>query len=45
LAIDAAAALAGVIEPQLEDDADRRRVQNLVRDLRVNYVQKAEGAH
>ncbi len=43
VAVDAVAALAGVLEPRL-DDEDRRQVQNLVRDLRVNYVQKAEEA-
>ena len=40
LAIDAAAALSSVLEPQL-DDEDKRSVQNLVRDLRINYVEKS----
>lgn len=40
-AVDAAAALARVVEPQLDDD-DRRRVQNLVRDLQINYVEHAK---
>jgi hypothetical protein len=42
LAIDATAAIAGLIEP-LVDGEDRRQLQNLVRDLRVNYVEKAKG--
>jgi hypothetical protein len=41
VAIDVTAHLAGVVEPQL-DEPDRRRVQSLVRDLRVNYVQKSK---
>ncbi len=40
LAIDAAAALAPVLEAKL-DDEDKRQIQNLVRDLRVNYVEKS----
>ena len=40
-AVDAAAAIATVLEPVLEDDADRRQVQNLVRDLRINYLEKS----
>jgi hypothetical protein len=40
-AVDTAVALAAVLEPALEDDADKRRVQNLVRDLRLNYVEKS----
>lgn len=40
LAIDTAAALASVLEPEL-DDEDKRNVQNLVRDLRINYVEKS----
>ena len=41
LAIDATAALAGVIEPELEDEADKRNVHNIVRDLRINFVEKS----
>ena len=37
-AIDATAALTSLLEPQL-DDNDRRQMQNLVRDLRINYVE------
>lgn len=40
-AVDATTALVEVLEPALEDEADRRQVQNLVRDLRINYVQKS----
>ncbi len=41
VAVDVTAAMAGFLEPALEDDADRRRVQNLVRDLRINFVEKS----
>lgn len=40
IAVDAAGALAPLLEPHL-DDSDRRQIQNLVRDLRINYVDKA----
>ncbi len=44
VAINVAASLAETVEGQL-DDEDRRRVQGLVRDLKINYVQKSrEGA-
>lgn len=44
VAIDVAAYLVSVVEGRL-DDEDRRRVQGLVRDLKINYVQKSrEGA-
>lgn len=43
VAIDVAAHIAGIIEPQLED-GDRRQVQTLIRDLRINYVQKTSVA-
>jgi len=44
VAIDLTQHLASFIEPQL-DDEDKRRIHNLVRDLRINYVEKAkEGA-
>lgn len=39
VAIDVTAKLAEVVEPQL-DDADRREMQNLVRTLRINYVER-----
>lgn len=39
VAIDLTAYLAQLIEPEL-DQEDRRRVQGLVRDLRINFVQK-----
>lgn len=42
VAVDATASLAAYIEPQL-DEEDKRRIQNLVRDLRVNYVDKSQG--
>ena len=41
-AVDAAAALGAILEPQL-DGEDKRTVQNLVRDLKVNYVQRSQG--
>jgi len=37
--IDVASQLADAAIPQL-DDADRRTVQNTIRDLKVNYVQR-----
>jgi len=40
-AIDIAASLAGIIENRLEPD-DRRKVQGLVRDLQINFVQKSK---
>ena len=39
VAINIAAFLAEAVDPRL-DDEDRRRVQGLVRDLKLNYVQK-----
>ncbi|MCW5939727.1 MAG: DUF1844 domain-containing protein [Fimbriimonadaceae bacterium] len=39
VAVDATAALAALIEPRL-DDEDRRRMQNLVRDLKINFVER-----
>ena len=41
VAIDLSAYLAGIVEPKLGDE-DRRRVQSLVRDLRLNYVQRRQ---
>lgn len=41
VAIDITGHLASFIEPKLEEE-DRRRVHSLVRDLRMNYVQKAK---
>lgn len=44
VAIDLCAHLATVVEPELDAD-DKRRISNLIRDLRINYVQKtSEGA-
>jgi hypothetical protein len=40
LAIDSTADLVKHLEPQLDDD-DRRQLQNLVRDLRINYVNRS----
>jgi hypothetical protein len=42
LAIDACSQLADLLIPHL-DDEDKRQMQNLVRDLRVNYVEKSQG--
>lgn len=44
IAIDEVAHLSAIVEPQL-DDEDRRRVQSLVRDLRLNYVEKVREAN
>ncbi|MBS1723212.1 MAG: DUF1844 domain-containing protein [Armatimonadetes bacterium] len=40
-AVDATAALVQIMEPKL-DEEDRRQVQNLVRDLRINFVERAK---
>ena len=42
-AVDATAALVTILEPALDEEKDKREVQNLVRDLRINYVQKSGG--
>ena len=45
VSIDITAYLVGILEPEL-DEADRRQIQNIVRDLRINFVQKTqEQAH
>jgi len=41
VAIDLTTHLAGFIEPQL-DEEDKRRIHGLVRDLRMNYVEKSK---
>lgn len=43
VAIDLTTHLASFIEPQL-DEEDKRRIHGLVRDLRMNYVQKSKEA-
>lgn len=40
-AVDATAALAALLEPSL-DESDRRQLQNLVRDLRMNFMEKSQ---
>ena len=40
-AIDVAAGLAAFLEPEL-DQSDKRRIHNLVTDLRMNYVQQSD---
>ena len=40
VAIDLVAHLATILEPQLDGD-DRRRIQNLLRDLRINFIQRS----
>jgi len=42
VAIDVTANLVQHLESQL-DEEDKRRVHSLVRDLRINYVQKSQG--
>lgn len=39
VAIDAIAYVSSVLETQLDED-DKRQLQNLVRDLKINYVQR-----
>jgi hypothetical protein len=41
VAIDLTTHLATFIEPQL-DDEDKRRMHGLIRDLRLNYVEKTK---
>ena len=41
VAIDLTAHLASFIEPRLDED-DKRRIHGLVRDLRINYVEKVK---
>jgi hypothetical protein len=41
VAVDLVAHLAKTLEPEL-DESDRRRINSLVRDLRINYVEKSE---
>ncbi|MBS1701220.1 MAG: DUF1844 domain-containing protein [Armatimonadetes bacterium] len=43
VAIDVVSYLASVLETQL-DDEDKKHLQNLVRDLKINYVQKQGGS-
>ncbi len=43
VAIDVVNYLASILETQLDDD-DKKHLQNLVRDLKINYVQKQGGA-
>lgn len=43
VAIDVVSHLSGVLESQLDED-DKKHLQNLVRDLKINYVQKQGGA-
>ena len=41
VAVDLTAHLAGILEVKLDAD-DRRRVQSLVTDLRLNFIQKSK---
>ena len=41
VAIDIVAYLASTVDAQLDED-DKRRVQSLVRDLKINFVQKSQ---
>lgn len=42
VAIDLTTHLASFIEPQL-DEEDKRRIHTLIRDLRMNFVEKSKG--
>jgi hypothetical protein len=42
VAIDVTAQLVQHLESQLDDD-DKRQLHSLVRDLRINYVNKSQG--
>jgi hypothetical protein len=41
VAVDLAIRLAETLEPQL-DEEDKRKVQNLIRDLRLNFVEQSK---
>lgn len=41
VAVDTVASLAEILEPHLDDESDKVSVKNLVRDLRINYVEKS----
>jgi hypothetical protein len=41
VAIDVTTHLSAVIEPKLEEE-DRKRIHSLIRDLRLNFVQKSQ---
>ena len=43
VAIDLTSHLAMFIEPRLDED-DKRELHNLIRNLRLNYVQKVQGS-
>lgn len=43
VAVDVVADLVKYLEPQL-DGEDKRQIRNLVSDLQVNYVERANGA-
>jgi hypothetical protein len=42
LAIDLTSHLASFLQPRL-DEEDKRQMHNLIRDLRINYVEKTKG--
>ncbi len=42
LAIDVASSLGQFLEPVLDED-DKRQVQNILRDLKVNFVEQSKG--
>lgn len=42
VAIDVTSHLASFIQPRL-DGEDQRQMHNLIRDLRINYVEKSKG--
>lgn len=46
VAIDVVTYIGTQLEQQLEDEGDRRQIQNVMRDLKINFVQRsaAEGA-
>lgn len=43
IAIDVTTHLASFIEPKL-DEEDRKRIHNLIRDLRVNFVEQSRSS-
>lgn len=44
VAIDVVTFMGTQLEQQLEDEGDRRQIQNVMRDLKINFVQRSTAA-
>jgi len=44
VAIDVVTFIGTQLEQQLEDEGDRRQIQNVMRDLKINFVQRSTAA-